>query len=254
MRIKVLGCSGGVGPGLRTTSLLIDDEILIDAGTGVGDLSLEQMRKIGNIFLTHSHLDHVCGLAFIADNMFDNVDRPIQVHATSDTLRAIQQHIFNWTIWPDFSKLPNEEKPLIVFKTIEPGQKCDVEGRTLRPFEVQHTVPAIGYVVEGPRGVFAFSGDTWASANLLRFLNDLPKLDLLMVEVAFPDKEAELGERSRHFTPSLLASELTKLRHKPRLLLTHAKPGCEDTIVRECAELLKGWNYKHLKRGDVITI
>src|SRR5205085_8090338 len=86
MRIKVLGCSGGVGPGLRTTSLLIDDEILIDAGTGVGELSLAQMRRIGNIFLTHSHLDHVCGLAFMADNLFDLIDRPVQVHATPETL------------------------------------------------------------------------------------------------------------------------------------------------------------------------
>ena len=33
MRIEVLGCSGGIGPGLRTTSLMLDGHSLIDAGT-----------------------------------------------------------------------------------------------------------------------------------------------------------------------------------------------------------------------------
>src|SRR5688572_25718925 len=128
MRIKVLGCSGGVGPGLRTTSLLVDDEILIDAGTGVGDLSLAQQRRIGRIFITHSHLDHVCGLAFMADNLFDLIERPIEVRATRETLGAIKDHIFNWKIWPDFSKLPNETNPLITFHEISPEQPIELGG------------------------------------------------------------------------------------------------------------------------------
>lgn len=93
MRIKVLGCSGGVGPGLRTTSLLVNEELLIDAGTGVGDLSIAQQRRIRNVFLTHCHLDHVCGLAFMADNLFDLIDQPIEVHAPVDTLRAVREQI-----------------------------------------------------------------------------------------------------------------------------------------------------------------
>jgi hypothetical protein len=41
MKLRVLGCSGGIGGGhLRTTSLLVDHDILIDAGTGVADLSV----------------------------------------------------------------------------------------------------------------------------------------------------------------------------------------------------------------------
>ncbi|HSW11835.1 MAG TPA: 3',5'-cyclic-nucleotide phosphodiesterase [Solimonas sp.] len=254
MRIKVLGCSGGVGPGLRTTSLLVDDEILIDAGTGVGDLSLAQQRRISHIFLTHSHLDHICGLAFMADNLFDLIDRPILVQTTAETLAAVRQHIFNWTIWPDFSKLPNEETPLIRFSEIGVGQPIDLgEGRRLTAFKVLHTVPAVGYALESPRGTFAFSGDTWANDNLWNFLNSLPRLDKLMIEIAFPDSEQKLGETSRHFTPTLLASELRKLKHHPELFLTHHKPGCEQIIEKECREVLTDWRYHHLQRGDLIT-
>ena len=255
MQIKVLGCSGGVGPGLRTTSLLINDEILIDAGTGVGDLSLGQQRKIGHIFLTHSHLDHVCGLAFMADNLFDLIERPIEVSATAETLAAVRDHIFNWKIWPDFSKLPNEKNPLIKFREIHVDTVIKLDNNiTIKPFTVLHTVPAIGYAVESERGTFAFSGDTYANENLWKSLNALKRLDKLMIEIAFPDENAELAQTSKHFTPELLGRELKKLRHNPDIFLTHHKPGCEQVIEKECHAALEGWNYHHLRRGDVISI
>ncbi|TXH03432.1 MAG: 3',5'-cyclic-nucleotide phosphodiesterase [Nevskiaceae bacterium] len=255
MRIKVLGCSGGVGPGLRTTGLLVDDEILIDAGTGVGDLTLQQQTRIGEVFLTHSHLDHVCGLAFMADNLFDLIERPVQVRATPETLAAIRQHVFNWTIWPDFSKLPNEENGLLKFSEIHPGESLTLEARhRITPFKVLHTVPTVGYAIETERGCFVFSGDTYATELLWNFLNALPRLDKLMIEIAFPDEAAELAEASKHFTPVLLGRELRKLRHRPELLLTHAKPGCEALIEKECRKALAGWSYRHLQRGDLIEI
>lgn len=255
MQIKVLGCSGGIGPGLRTTSLLINDEVLIDAGTGVGDLSLDQQCKISHIFLTHSHLDHICGLAFMADNLFDLIERPIEVKATAETLAAVRDHIFNWKIWPDFSKLPSEESPLIRFGEIQVDTVIKLDNNIkLKPFAVLHTVPAIGYAVEGARGTFAFSGDTYANENLWDSLNALERLDKLMIEIAFPDEEDQLAFVSKHFTPTLLGHELKKLKHRPEVFLTHHKPGCEQIIEKQCRVALKGWTYHHLRRGDVITI
>ncbi len=254
MRIKVLGCSGGVGPGLRTTSLLVDEEFLIDAGTGVGDLTLTQQRRISRVFLTHCHLDHVCGLAFMADNLFDLIDRPIDVHATAETLDLIRAHIFNWKIWPDFSTLPNEQHPLLRWCPLDVGEAIALdEARELTAFPVLHTVPAVGYAIAGRRGTFAFTGDTYADERLWNGLNALPRLDKLMIELAFPDEQAALGHASKHFTPALLGSELQKLRHRPRLYLTHHKPGCEDLIGRQCRNALRGWDYTHLKRGDTIS-
>jgi ribonuclease BN (tRNA processing enzyme) len=254
MRIKVLGCSGGVGPGLRTTSLLVNDELLIDAGTGVCDLSLAQMRKIGDVFITHSHLDHVAGLAFMADNLFDLIDRPMRIHASVETLATLRDHLFNWKLWPDFSKLPDEKNPLITWHVVTPGEAYKVNGHTLTAFNVLHTVPGLGYALEGPEGTFAFSGDTYATDDLWNALNALPRLDKLMIEVAFTNDDDELARVSRHFTPRLLGEELKKLKHKPKLYLTHHKPGCEADIEKETRTALSGRDYHHLRRGDVISL
>ncbi|NKF22528.1 MBL fold metallo-hydrolase [Solimonas marina] len=254
MRIKVLGCSGGVGPGLRTTSLLLDDEILIDAGTGVGDLTLAQQQRIRHVLLTHAHLDHVCGLAFMADNLFDLIEAPIGVHASRETLQTLRQHIFNWEIWPDFSRLPDEESPLLRWHELAMEEVIELGERRITPFRVLHTVPANGYVIDGRHGTFAFTGDTYADDVLWTFLNRLPRLDKLMIEIAFPDHEAALGHASKHFTPALLGGELRKLDHRPKLYLTHHKPGTEAQIERECRQALRGYDYVHLKRGDTISL
>lgn len=252
MRIRVLGCSGGIGPGLRTTALLVNDETLIDAGTGVGDLSLAKMRRIRRVFLTHAHLDHVCGLAFMADNLFGQIDSPLEVYATAETLQALREHVFNWTIWPDFGELPTASAPILRYHSIEPGQELALDGLRFVPFEVVHTVPAVGYALRDDDSSFAFSGDTYADDRLWAALNRLPTLDRLMIEIAFADEQAELGLVSRHFTPKVLGRELEKLRHRPELLLTHHKPGSEDAIEQQCREALSAWRYRHLQRGDII--
>jgi len=86
MRLRILGCSGGIGGELRTTSMLLDDDVLIDAGTGVGDLSLPQLAQINDVFVTHSHLDHVTSIPFLLDTVGFQRDRPVTLHATRETL------------------------------------------------------------------------------------------------------------------------------------------------------------------------
>ena len=152
MNLRVLGCSGGVGVGRRTTSLLIDEDILIDAGSGVGDLTLEEMGRIRHIFLTHSHLDHFAFLPLLVDTMFPQIKTPIIIHGQQATLKALQDHIFNWSIWPDFSKLPNIENPVMKFQVMSPGEVCTVGDRTFEMIKVNHIVPCVGYRVGCPTG------------------------------------------------------------------------------------------------------
>ena len=115
MKIKVLGCSGGIGGALRTTSFLVDDDILIDAGSGVGDLSIEQLVGIDHVFITHSHLDHITSLPFLLDTVMGMRPHPVTVYAIADTLKVLREHIFNWTVWPDFNVIPDPSQPFLLY-------------------------------------------------------------------------------------------------------------------------------------------
>lgn len=251
MQIKTLGWSGGIGANLRTTSFLIDDDMLIDAGTGLGDLPLNQMTGIRHIFLTHSHMDHVVGVPLLADSMFGVHDEPIVVHAQEKTIKALKAHIFNWVIWPDFSELPSKDNPSIRFEVMTPGDKVTIRSREIEMIPVNHTVPGVGYCVSSRRACIAFSGDTTTNDSLWEVLNRYEKVDLLFVESAFSNNDLEISKVSKHYCPSLLGEDIVKLNHRPEIWLTHFKPGDEELIYQECVEAMPDFSVHQLQGGEV---
>ena len=255
MDIRVLGCSGGIGTNLRTTSLLIDNDILIDAGSGLGDLHLEEMASIKHIFITHSHLDHVAFLPLLIDTIFDRVQEPVIIHGQESTLQALQAYIFNWIVWPDFAELPRPETPVLSYQVMKPGETVDIGSRKVEMIQVEHIVPAVGYRIEDSKGAsFAFSGDTSTNDSFWNALNAHDKLDLLFVESAFANKDERLSEMAKHYCPNMLASDLKKLRHKPKIYLTHRKAGEEEQILKEVTELVTDHKVQALSGGEVFTL
>lgn len=254
MRIKVLGCSGGIGAKLRTTSLLIDNDVLLDAGTGVGDLSIAELEQINDIFLTHSHLDHVACLPLLIDTVFDSRKKPVTIHGRSETLDALKSHVFNWVIWPDFSVLPNTRHPSMQYKVIRQGEMTNLAQCKLSMVPVNHTVPGAGYILQAGNKALAFSGDTAANDNFWQALNDLPQLDVLIVETAFANSNRELAWMARHYCPETLAEDLSKLQHDPLIYITHLKPGAETQIMRELHTALPERNIEALQPAQEIFL
>jgi ribonuclease BN (tRNA processing enzyme) len=255
MELRVLGCSGGIGgAGRRTTSFLLGDEVLIDAGSGVADLELNELAKIRHIFLTHSHMDHIHTIPLMIDSIFDCLPQPVVIHALPQTIKALQEHIFNDIIWPDFSALPSEEFPVMVYEAMKPGERKAVGDMHFSMIPVNHLVPTVAYVVEYPGGTFCFSGDTTSNDTLWQGLNELDRLDHLVVESAFSNAEQAMCEKSRHYCPQLLADDLKKLKHNPHVYLTHAKPGEEEMIFQECCQLITDRPLSHLSGSQILKL
>lgn len=254
MQIKILGWAGGIGANLRTTSFLVDDDVLIDAGTGLGDLPLNNMTDIRHIFLTHSHMDHIVGLPLLADTMFGVHPEPIIVHAQEQTIKALKAHVFNWVIWPDFTELPTKEKPSIRFEVMNPGEKITIRSREIEMIPVNHTVPGVGYCVSTRRGTVAFSGDTTTNDTLWEVLNAYDNIDLLFVESAFSNNDVEISKVSKHYCPSLLGEDINKLNHRPDIWLTHFKPGEEELIYQQCVDAMPNFKVHQLQGGEIFKL
>lgn len=255
MRIRILGCSGGIGAGSRTSAMLIDDDVLIDAGTGIGDLAIEDLQSIRHVFLTHAHLDHIAGLPMLADCVFDeNFDEPLCVYARSETLDAIRTHLFNDVIWPDFTRLPAEGNPMLRYVRTNPGDTVSIRHRNFRAIDVLHSVPSLGYTVQNSGGVFAVSGDTKTNETLWPVLNACKDLKVLVIEVSFPDEQEKLATMAGHYCPSTMSRDLARLDHDPEIWLTGMKPGEEERILHQVIAAVPEKKIRMLSRGTVITV
>ena len=254
VKIRVLGCSGGIGGGLRTTSFLIDDDILLDAGTGVGDLSLEALAKIDHIFVTHSHLDHVTSIPFLVDTVCWMRASPIVVYGVKEVLDILRAHLFNWKIWPDFTQIPDADNPFMVYREIRVGETVELRGRRLTPIPANHTVPAVGYVIDNGRNALVFSGDTSTNDALWKIVNRTPNLKYLIIECAFSNKERDIATASRHLCPDMLSGELEKMQAMPQVFITHLKPGEGALTMKEVSEAAGRWRPRMLENNQEFSL
>ncbi|OGQ36949.1 MAG: hypothetical protein A3F16_03330 [Deltaproteobacteria bacterium RIFCSPHIGHO2_12_FULL_43_9] len=250
MKIKVLGCHGSEGQKYKATSFLINDSIVIDAGTIVSALPIKDLKKIKHIFITHAHLDHIKDLAFLVDNLFGKIKKPIKIYGKKKTINAIQKHLFNDVIWPDFSRLPSRSNPTMRFIPIKKIVK--INGISIEPIAVNHTVESVGYIIKDGMATLAITGDTGPTRGFWRRLKREHHLKAIFAEVSFPSRKRLLAQDSLHYTPTTLARDLPTLENNPRICIYHLKPPYVSDIIREIHKISPKWYV--LKLGKTIKI
>ena len=236
MKIRVLGSAGGEFPGFQPPAFLLDDVLLLDAGTTGAALTEEEQAAIRGICVTHAHLDHVRGIPMLADNRaIGNCPGSLELAGSAETLATLRQHLFNGVVWPDFSVIPSPDAPIIVYRELQPEVAVDVAGYRIASCPVNHTVPAVGYLVGRNGKSVLYSGDTGPTERLWELATGA---DALIVEVSFPNEREELALKTGHLTSRLLAQELAKVVElPPMILITHPKPQYYDIIRAELAAL-----------------
>ncbi len=254
MQIKILGCSGGIGGDMRTTSILVDDDVLIDAGTGVGDLSLDALLKIDHIFVTHSHLDHIVSIPLLLDTVMGLRAEPITVHATLEVINILKQHVFNWLIWPNFNLIPDPATPFLKYHEICVGNGVRINSKTITAVPANHVIPAVGYQIDSGKSSLVFTGDTAGSLAFWHEVNQINNLKVLIIETAFSNAELELARLSKHLCPATLADELTHLQSQPEVYITHLKPGEDVIIMQEIAENPKTQHCQALRQQQIFNL
>jgi len=234
MKVRVLGCCGAITQGRRTTSFLVDDNLLVDAGTGVGDLNLQEMAAIDHVLLSHSHLDHIAALPLMADAVGAARTKPLMVHGLPETVDALRRHIFNNVIWPNFERIPSVEAPFIQFQTFGIGDVLEIAGKSVEILPADHTVPAVGFAVSANTAAWVFSGDTGPNPALWRRVNRLD-VGALVIETAFSNDESDLAALSKHLCPTTLCAELRQIERPGSfpIWITHTKPAEAELTMAE---------------------
>jgi cAMP phosphodiesterase len=238
VKLQVLGCHGGELPSCRTTCFLVDDVLALDAGALTSTLTLDQLCKVDDILVGHSHFDHVKDLPLLADLVIGRRDGPVTIHASRECAKALRDYMFNNALWPDFTRIPTRKEPVLRIKTFRAGSSFQVGRYAVQSIPVSHPVESCGFVISHGNTSLAMSGDTGPTDKLWQALNRVENLKALLVETSFPNALQELADLSGHLTPKTLQSELTKFhRNGAEVLLYHLKPAFVSQLKRELAGL-----------------
>jgi len=254
MKIRVLGCSGNATYGSDTTSFLINDQILIDAGTGVANLSIDELQNVRDIFITHSHMDHIVYLPFMGEILFDLIDCPVNIYCHPETGADIRNHIFNNAIWPDFFSINNSNGHVVFSLTnIDVEREYSVAGVTVEAAEMNHTVPSLGFRFDDGKRSFAFTGDSTTTDAFWDLINKRAKVDLLITECAFPNGMRNIADQAKHYYPKILCTDIKKYKHQTDILISHLKAGHEGVIIDELRQCMGGTEISPITEGEILV-
>jgi ribonuclease BN (tRNA processing enzyme) len=255
MKIKVLGCSGVESPGHRPPSFLLGGKIAFDAGSLTNVLSTKDLLKIEHIFITHTHLDHIMGIPFLADHlMFSEKRHTVSIIGIPAVIGAIRRSLLDGSIWPDFTAIPDTHEAILTLNELEPGQSMKIGAYTITPYKVNHPVPASGYLVEDERERrFFYTGDTGPSDATWEEIGE-KQIHCLIIDVSFPNHMEQIAIKTGHLTPRLLKEELLKMKLSPKkTYVIHIKSQYLKLVKKELKELGIE-NVALLKEGDVIRL
>lgn len=237
MKVKLLPSSfdgnGGHSVGQHLTSFLIDDCVALDAGSLAMAATEMDRRNVRDIVLTHAHLDHIAGLPLFIDDLFASLAEPIRIHATADVIDVLERDVFNWSVYPRFSELQNDNGPVLEYRPFELGARFNIGGLTFSSIPVDHKVPSSGFVIDDGSSAIAFSGDTSSSVAFWEGVNERDDIKAVLVECAFPDRMSELAEASHHFTPRTLEADLRRLNLDVQVCIINIKPMYRDEVIDE---------------------
>ncbi len=262
VKIRVLGCHGSdqlmdgtQGPRqCRTCGFLVNETVLVDAGTVGAALQLAEQKRIRQVLLTHLHFDHIQGLPTLADNLVDDVSEPVVIASIAEVLDGLKRHLFNNQLYPDFLQLPNPQRPVFSLRPLDIRKEAEVSGLRVVPISVNHLVPTVGFLIREGSTSFLYSGDTFTTEEIWRVAAHEPTLKAAFIETSFPDEMDELARASKHLTPSLFAREFQKMgRPDLPVYAYHLKPRFRQDIKRQLARL-KIPNLTVLEEGQEIVI
>jgi ribonuclease BN (tRNA processing enzyme) len=238
MKIRVLGAFGGEGLGHRPSAFLVNEKVLIDGGSVSGALTIPDQLAVEHAIVSHAHLDHIAGLVYLTETLaFCEVGAAVTIASIDPVITTLRAGVFNDTLWPDFSKIPHPDVPVVKYRTLVPDAEQRVGDLWVTPVAVNHTVPATGFIVHAGSTGIVYSGDTGPTEALWRAARDVRGVRAVILECAFPNRLGPLGQVAKHMTPALIRREIDKLPPDIPVWIFHVKPQFHEEIAEELSRI-----------------
>ena len=239
MEIQILGAHLAEVKGARLTSLLIDRALVVDAGGLTSALSLPEQKEIETVLLTHHHFDHTRDLVTLAANAGYYWQKQLVVCAPRYTLDIVTEGLLSSKLYTNFLEYPSEEKPTVILEAIEPYSRKNIDGYDVLAVPVKHSAPTVGYQITSSDGRSLFyTGDT--TVGISECWQHISP-ELLIAEVAGPNKYADWLEKAGHLCAEFLRQELMQFRqlkgYLPRVIIIHIGNPYEQEIKEEVAQV-----------------
>ncbi len=253
MKVKILGCSGSETIGHMPPGFLVNDAVMLDAGTITAALTIEAQSKITDVFISHTHLDHIKAILFLADNIIGRIKKPVNIRSIPKVIDAIKKHLMNDIIWPDFTKIPAVQNPkvgVLAYQPLAVGKPVSAAGLRVKAIPMNHPVPAVGYLVSDRKASILYTADTGPNEAIWKEAAKAKNLRAIIVDCSFPNSLEFIADASGHFTPSQLHHDLTKakVRFDVPIYIYHVKPVYKQKVISELKALGRK-NVKILQEG-----
>lgn len=257
MQLKILGADGAQCADSSSISALVDGRALVDAGTGAHSMRLSDMDGVTDALITHSHLDHVAMLCFVAECKIGSPGgHGLRVRCFPETADAIRGGLLNGKIWPNFEKIEIDGAPLISFEYFRAYETIDLGGGLrATPFPVEHAnLPTAGFVLHGGEENFVFVSDVHSmSDEAYEYLGALRNFRRMTIESSFPEGREELAHATGHLTPLLLEKIVARLPAAAEVYYCHVKPRYADEIAAQIEKRFGG-RIRPLRSGMTFDI
>ncbi len=253
--IIALGTQGIKNGRGGSTAFLLNTHHAIDAGNIILPLG-EKCTSLHHIWLTHTHLDHIADIGYMVDDYHAYRTKTLTIHALPETIRVLQEHFFNNTIWPDFSKIPlsNHTDMTLTYAPISLHTPYPIgEKSTIQAFESDHTIACCGYMITKENSSLLISSDTHSLTSVVSMIEKYPHINAMIIECSFPSEMHTLATLSKHLTPALLFAGLDIIKERGlQLYINHIKPAYYSEVSEELQIFNKEWHPTILKDGDTI--
>jgi ribonuclease BN (tRNA processing enzyme) len=240
VRLTMLGTQGWIPTTRReTTCIAVEDGgrlLLFDAGTGLGRLveppgsTMLQRAREFHLFLTHYHLDHVCGLAYLPA-LF--ADRPLTIHAPEAAVNNVDiekgvgeliRHPYN----PGSLDIPG-----LKLDSLKEGAN-EVAGHEIRVRQQCHPDTTVAYRVDD---AFVLATDTVYDPGTAEFARGVR---LLLheswidgVEEQEPGKERLVARAYKAHTSARQAASVAAAAGVGELFLIHLNPLMDEAYYQQ---------------------